>query len=359
MNLILYAVLAAAVVFVDLLTKHFVKISEALAQGSVEIIPGVFRLTYVENPGAAMGSFSENRWVFMILSLVAMVAIAVYAVRHRRELSPLLGVALSLILGGGAGNMYERLFNQNAAGQYVATDFFDFYLFPFWKWVFNVADVAVCVGAGLVILYLVRELIREYRGRAAAAGGLPAAGASLEPPEGAPAVYPLTDRCDEEIPEGDSRSLPDRPTGEGKSDGTESGYPGGTGASADETAGAVKDCGEDAKIAFGGTDKTVDTDKTADTDKTVDADKTADMIETNDAAGEEKKDNAAFSAGEDSADKNSADSATSAENAGGAVRSDESAQDSADGASDAGKSGENAEKNAKDSACGQDGRTAG
>ena len=164
MNLILYFCVAAFVVALDLVTKFLVKGSEVLMRGDViDIIPGVFRFRYVENPGAAMGSFSSNRWVFMVFSTVAIIAIAVYLVKYRKSINRLFGIALAMIMGGGIGNMYERLFNQNATGQYVVTDFFDFHLFDFWKWVFNVADVAVCVGAGLVVLCLVIDLVKEYR----------------------------------------------------------------------------------------------------------------------------------------------------------------------------------------------------
>jgi len=164
MNLILYFGVAAFVVALDLITKFLVKGSEVLMRGDViDIIPGVFRLRYVENPGAAMGSFASNRWVFMIFSTVAIIAIAIYLVKYRKSINRLFGVSMAMIMGGGIGNMYERLFNQNAAGQYVVTDFFDFHLFSFWKWVFNVADVAVCVGAGLVVLCLIIDLVKEYR----------------------------------------------------------------------------------------------------------------------------------------------------------------------------------------------------
>ncbi len=131
--------------------------------GVIEIIPDVFRFRYVENPGAAMGSFVDDRWVFMLFSTVAIVAILVYLIVQYKAIKPLLGISLAMVTGGGIGNMYERLFNQNAQGQYVVTDFFDFYLFDFWKWVFNVADVAVCVGAGLMVLYLVLDLVEDYR----------------------------------------------------------------------------------------------------------------------------------------------------------------------------------------------------
>jgi len=164
MNLILYFVVAAFVVALDLITKFLVKGSEVLMRGDViDIIPGVFRFRYVENPGAAMGSFAGNRWVFMIFSTIAIIAIAVYLVKYRKTINRLFGISMAMIMGGGIGNMYERLFNQNAAGQYVVTDFFDFHLFSFWKWVFNVADVAVCVGAGLVVLCLIIDLVKEYR----------------------------------------------------------------------------------------------------------------------------------------------------------------------------------------------------
>ena len=154
MILLWYFAIILFTVFLDLFTKFLVKGSELLMSGgSIEIIPGVFRFHYVENPGAAMGSFSDNRWVFMLFSTVAIVAILLYLVFQYKKMKPLLGISLAMITGGGIGNMYERLFNQNAQGQYVVTDFFDFYLFDFWKWVFNVADVAVCVGAGIMNVF--------------------------------------------------------------------------------------------------------------------------------------------------------------------------------------------------------------
>ena len=65
---------------------------------------------------------------------------------------------LALIIGGGIGNMIDRV-----VYGYVV-DFLDFCAFPtLWKWVFNVADACVCVGAGMVMLYLVLEIIKEAK----------------------------------------------------------------------------------------------------------------------------------------------------------------------------------------------------
>ena len=161
---ILYSI-AAAVVFLDLLTKHLVKSSEFLVNGgTVDIIPGVFRLKYVENSGAAMGSFADARAVFMILSAVAIIGIIVFSVLYRSRLTIPDAVCIGLIIGGGIGNMYERLFNTNADGVNVVTDFLDFCMFPnLWKWVFNLADAAITCGAVMFILLFVLREIRAVR----------------------------------------------------------------------------------------------------------------------------------------------------------------------------------------------------
>ncbi len=165
MTLIIYYLIIAFVVFLDLFTKFLVKNSEVLMSGgTIEIIPNVFRLNYIENSGAAMGSFSESRWVFMLFSTVAIIGILIFLALKYKTVDKLLAVSLSLIVGGGIGNMYERIFNVNEAGEKVVTDFFDFYPFPeLWRWIFNVADIAVCVGAALVVLYFIIDTVKEYK----------------------------------------------------------------------------------------------------------------------------------------------------------------------------------------------------
>ena len=66
--------------------------------------------------------------------------------------------ALTLIVSGGIGNMIDRI----SLGYVI--DFIDFCAFPTrWKWVFNVADSFVCIGAGIMILWLVLDIIRDYK----------------------------------------------------------------------------------------------------------------------------------------------------------------------------------------------------
>lgn len=160
------ALLCLAVVFatvlLDFVSKRLVMANLRLGE-SVTVIKGVFRLTYITNDGAAFGSFSEHRWVFMVLSTVFIVlligALTVW------EENRLFYVSASMIIGGGIGNMIDRI----AYGTVV--DFLDFCALPsLWKWIFNVADSFVCVGAALLVLYYIRFELKSSREKKAADG---------------------------------------------------------------------------------------------------------------------------------------------------------------------------------------------
>ena len=140
---------------IDQLTKLLVLKYMELYE-SVPLIENVLHITYIQNKGAAFGMLAENRWVFMVLSSVAIVGIGVYLFRFCRE-RMLLQMGLALILGGGVGNMIDRI-----AYGYVV-DMIDFCPFDFWVWIFNVADACVCVGAGIVLLSLALDIIGEIK----------------------------------------------------------------------------------------------------------------------------------------------------------------------------------------------------
>ena len=140
-------------IWLDQLTKW---LAVTLLQGnpSVPIIPEVFQLTYLENPGAAFGMLQNNRWVFLIISTVGILAVFLYLLM-KRPTSKLLCLSLSFIVGGGIGNMIDRVL----LGYVV--DFFDFCLINFA--IFNVADSFVCVGAGLLSLWVILDTIAEEK----------------------------------------------------------------------------------------------------------------------------------------------------------------------------------------------------
>ncbi|MBP3396183.1 MAG: signal peptidase II [Clostridia bacterium] len=154
--------IVAAVVAVDQISK--VLVLTYLYGGQVEVIPGILNFTYVENDGMAFGLLSEHRWVFLVFSVVGIALMGFYLWRFVTRWKS--RVALSLIIGGGIGNMIDRL----SLGFVV--DFIDFCAFPeIWYWVFNVADAAVCVGAGLFILDLLLEIVADAKKAKTAANG--------------------------------------------------------------------------------------------------------------------------------------------------------------------------------------------
>ena len=140
-------------IFLDQMTK-FLAVTHLKGSNPFVLIDGVFQFAYQENPGAAFGILSNDRWVFLVISTIAIIAILFY-VFYKKNMPTLWIVSLSLIVSGGIGNMIDRL----ALGYVV--DFLDFCLINFA--VFNVADSFVTVGAGLMIFALVREMVLEFK----------------------------------------------------------------------------------------------------------------------------------------------------------------------------------------------------
>lgn len=137
---------------VDQLTKF--EVIERFRLGeSVPVIRGFFNLTYVRNPGAAFGILAEAHPAFripffMVIPLVALVVIY-FIFRRLPDRSIKVSSALALVISGAIGNLIDRMMYG-----YVV-DFLDFhwnyrYHFP----AFNVADIVICVGVGLLMLDL-------------------------------------------------------------------------------------------------------------------------------------------------------------------------------------------------------------
>lgn len=159
--MILVFVILVATVAADAVSK--VLAAAYLADGVVTVIPGVLEFTYVENRGAAFGMLAEHRWVFLAASSVAIVAILGYLLVKRPQ-SRLIRVSLALIAGGGVGNMIDRV-ARGYVTDFINATFVDFY-------VFNIADSCVCVGCGLLIIWMIADSVREYReNKTAAADG--------------------------------------------------------------------------------------------------------------------------------------------------------------------------------------------
>ena len=155
-------------VILDQVTK-WLAVTFLAGGDSVTVIPSVFRFTYVENDGAAFGMLDDHRWVFMVVSSVAIVGLLVFLWKFAPD-SVWVKIGLSFIIGGGIGNMIDRV----ALGYVI--DFLDFCAFPkIWPWVFNVADSFVCVGGGIVFVWCLVSIVMEAKQKKTAPSNAPEA----------------------------------------------------------------------------------------------------------------------------------------------------------------------------------------
>ena len=140
--------IALFVVVFDRLSKLAIEKNLSL-HDSISLIPGFFRLTHVENRGAAFGLFADSpsEWKIAGLVLFSLIALAIVATLLWKNSHAMTttGVGLSLILGGAIGNLWDRL----VSGHVV--DFLLFYVGQYQWPAFNVADSAIVIGAGLLV----------------------------------------------------------------------------------------------------------------------------------------------------------------------------------------------------------------
>ena len=144
-----YLLIALIVVALDRLAKRAVAQRIAL-YAHIQVIPGFFRLTHTENTGAAFSMFADSPapWKTAMLVGFSMLALVVVSVLlwKNNPAHAVTGVGLSLIMGGALGNLWDRL----TSGRVV--DFLLFYVKQYQWPVFNLADSAIVVGAGLLII---------------------------------------------------------------------------------------------------------------------------------------------------------------------------------------------------------------
>ena len=134
----------AGTVAIDQIVKHLVSGAMQLNQ-TIPVIRDFFHITYIHNDGAAFGIMAGKNIFLIGLPLVMMIAGIVVLILLRNRLDRLPLIAIALITGGGIGNLIDR-----SIYGYVI-DFIDFKI---WNPIFNIADIAVCIGCGLLIFYM-------------------------------------------------------------------------------------------------------------------------------------------------------------------------------------------------------------
>ncbi len=143
LQIIIIVLLVAA----DQLTKFLIW-APLPAGGTVQVIPGVLNFSKVENEGASFGMLQGAQVFFVVMTVIVLIAAGYFMIRFRHKQSRFFRVVIAVVFAGALGNLIDRV-----AFGYVR-DFVDFRMFDFWKWVFNIADAALVIGAILICVYL-------------------------------------------------------------------------------------------------------------------------------------------------------------------------------------------------------------
>ncbi|MFI5338405.1 MAG: signal peptidase II [Candidatus Methylomirabilales bacterium] len=153
-----FYLIALGIIFLDRATKLAIVQTLRLGQG-IPVIPGFFDIVFVLNPGAAFGFLATlpdrvRNPLFILVSILAVILIVIYHTRYLRS-HRLVSVALGLVLGGAVGNLIDRLHSG------MVVDFLDVHVGPYHWPAFNVADSAISIGVGLMILDILLDWHRE------------------------------------------------------------------------------------------------------------------------------------------------------------------------------------------------------
>jgi len=136
-------IIGAVIAIVDQIIKYFVS-TYLEPVGTVNVIDNLFKLTYVENRGVAFGMFTDMRWVFVVLTSAMLALIIIYMFKKKPS-GKFFYITSGLIIGGGIGNLIDRIFYG-----YVI----DYLSLSFFPPVCNFADYCITAGTAMLVIYL-------------------------------------------------------------------------------------------------------------------------------------------------------------------------------------------------------------
>jgi len=148
-SFVFYYIIALIVIILDQWTKWLVVKRMELGE-SITVIENWFYITSHRNRGAAWGILQGQMWFFYLITVIVIIGI-VYYIQKAAKGNRLLGVALGLMLGGAIGNFYDRVVHKEVV------DFIHTYIFNYNFPIFNIADSALVIGVGLLMIQMWQE----------------------------------------------------------------------------------------------------------------------------------------------------------------------------------------------------------
>lgn len=146
-----YFIIVLVSTLLDQFTKYYVHDNFYNGQ-SITMIESFFNVTYINNKGAAWGIFYGKTIFLVALTVVAIVFLGIYFYKNKCKNER---IAISLIMGGAIGNLYDRVFRDGSV-----VDFLDFYIFNYNYPVFNLADVFIVCGSILLIVATINKELK-------------------------------------------------------------------------------------------------------------------------------------------------------------------------------------------------------
>lgn len=152
----MYYLIMIVVFILDQASKYYIQYTPSL-HGQIELIPKFLYITYVKNTGVAWSMLSGKRIFLIIIGVIETCVLVYFFIKMKKEKNKPYCIALALMISGALGNLYDRCILG-----YVR-DFIDTYPFGYNFPVFNIADSALCIGVGILLILMLLEERNEKK----------------------------------------------------------------------------------------------------------------------------------------------------------------------------------------------------
>jgi signal peptidase II len=141
-------IVSILIVIADKLTKYLA-VEFLMDKKPIVLINNLIELHFVKNYGAAFGIMQNQRWLFIVITIIVLLAIIIFIIRANDRLHILTKISLGSLLGGASGNLIDRI-RLTYVVDFIKVDLGRLYDFP----VFNIADIFIVIGTILLVLLI-------------------------------------------------------------------------------------------------------------------------------------------------------------------------------------------------------------